>query len=319
MGRAPKKGLEYFKRDLGYYEDDKIMDLMDEYGPLGQTIYDVVLTFVYKNGYYLDMPLDKLVRLVVRTVGNRWINDKNRVLQVINYCGEIGLFDKELLSQNVITSVGIQERYADVTARNKVDKSKFWLLETQKPSVSDAENNISATEKPISATEIHINDAEMPQDKIREEKSIEEIYSSCSSTQIEENSEEIEENDDIDVFSMLSSEDKIKLQILCNRMLQEKWGRTANRYDIKTAAGILYAFVLRSYKKNIKNIGITEDIADLLETAVEISADANAQRWSYVKGIFSNWGDLKIKSVEDVAAHQLRYENQQRAKRRNKK
>ena len=118
---------------------------------------------------------------------------------------------------------------------------------------------------------------------------------------------------------MLSSEDKKKLQILCNRMLQEKWGRTANRYDIKTAAGILYAFVLRSYKKNIKNIGITEDIADLLETAVEISADANAQRWSYVKGIFSNWGDLKIKSVEDVAAHQLRYENQQRAKRRNKK
>lgn len=34
----------------------KIMDLMNEYGPLGQTIYDVLLCMIYHEGYYLEVP-----------------------------------------------------------------------------------------------------------------------------------------------------------------------------------------------------------------------------------------------------------------------
>ena len=43
MGRKVKTGLSYFSKDVDYYDDFKIMDLMNEYGPLGQTIYDVLL------------------------------------------------------------------------------------------------------------------------------------------------------------------------------------------------------------------------------------------------------------------------------------
>ena len=39
MGRKPKTGLDYFPKDVDYYDDFNIMDLMNEYGPLGQTIY----------------------------------------------------------------------------------------------------------------------------------------------------------------------------------------------------------------------------------------------------------------------------------------
>lgn len=35
MGRPIKAGLSYFPKDVDYYEDFKIMDLMNEYGPLG--------------------------------------------------------------------------------------------------------------------------------------------------------------------------------------------------------------------------------------------------------------------------------------------
>ena len=49
--------------------------------------------------------------------------------QVIQYCADIGLFDRALLSQSVITSAGIQRHYSEVTVRSKVNKEKYRLLE----------------------------------------------------------------------------------------------------------------------------------------------------------------------------------------------
>lgn len=182
MPRQPKKGLAYFPKDVDYYDDDKIIDLLMEYGPLGQTIYDVILCYVYKNGYYLELPLDKLATLIVRIVGNRWIKEKNLVLQVIHYCAEIGLFDKDLLSQNVITSAGIQHRYSEVTVRNKVNKEKYWLLENEEKStavISATFSPISATETAISATEMNITATEMQQSKVNKIKEKESKVNVC--------------------------------------------------------------------------------------------------------------------------------------------
>ena len=182
MPRQPKKGLAYFPKDVDYYDDDKIIDLLMEYGPLGQTIYDVILCYVYKNGYYLELPLDKLATLIVRIVGNRWIKEKNLVLQVIHYCAEIGLFDKDLLSQNVITSAGIQNRYSEVTVRNKVNKEKYWLLEHEKKStavISATFSPISVTETAISATETDITATEMQQSKVNKIKEKESKVNVC--------------------------------------------------------------------------------------------------------------------------------------------
>lgn len=177
MARPPRKDLDYFPKDVKYYDEDynsgRIMDLLEEYGPLGQTIYDVALCMVYKNGYYLELPLDKLARAIVRRIGNRWIKSKDVVLQVIHYCAEIGLFDKGLLQQNIITSVEIQKRYSEVTARNKVNKDKYWLLKKENAStalISAPEISISAAETSISATETSIADATMQQRKEKESK-----------------------------------------------------------------------------------------------------------------------------------------------------
>lgn len=167
MSRRPKKGLDYFPKDVDYYDDFKIMDLMNEYGPLGQTIYDVVLCMVYHEGYYLEVPkMEHLAVKIIKTIGNRWIKKKDFVLQVIHYCADIGLFDKALLNQNVITSAGIQRRYNEVTVRNKVDKSKYWLIDKNgQPLLNARKNPISVAEKPINVAEIQIDDAEIQQNK----------------------------------------------------------------------------------------------------------------------------------------------------------
>lgn len=179
MARPTKKALDWFKKDVNYYDDDKIMDLLDEYGPLGQTVYDVALTIIYKNGYYLEIPIDKLVSLIYRTIGNKWIKNKCLVLQVIHYCADIGLFDKDLLSRNVITSAGIQRRYSEVTARNKVDKRKYWLLEKNEvPAALETAsiNSVSVTETPVFATETRVNETVIPQEESRVDK----IESRCT-------------------------------------------------------------------------------------------------------------------------------------------
>lgn len=174
MGRKPKTGLDYFPKDVDYYDDFNIMDLMNEYGPLGQTIYDVVLCMIYHEGYYLEVPkMEQLAVKIIKTIGNRWVKKKDFVLQVIHYCAEIGLFDQDLLNQNVITSVGVQRRYKEVTVRNKVDRSKYWLIdENGQPLLNAPQNSISVTETNISATEKDISATEKRQKESKVNKNI---------------------------------------------------------------------------------------------------------------------------------------------------
>ena len=172
MGRPAKTGLVYFPKDVDFYDDFKIMDLLNEYGPSGICVYEVILCMVYQNGYFIEVAQDKLALAVVRCIGGKWIK-KDFVLQVILYCADIGLFDHDLLRQGVITSAGIQKRYALVTVRNKVHKGKFWLLEKDLESkvvFSDAKNPVSDAETGVSVTKTQVSDAEMRQSKLKESK-----------------------------------------------------------------------------------------------------------------------------------------------------
>ena len=129
MARPRKSGLLYFYKGVNEWHHYTIRDLVAKYGPMGYCVYDVIRCKVYESGYYLEISLDKLAVNVVWDIGNRWIKDKSFVVQVIEYCAEIGLFDRALLQQSVVTSVEFQQHYSEVTARSKADKSKYWLLD----------------------------------------------------------------------------------------------------------------------------------------------------------------------------------------------
>lgn len=154
MGRgAPNKpGLTYFPKMLDFYEDDKIFDLLDRFGPLGVTIYDCILCIVYKNGYYAEIPLDKLSRMIIKMIGNKWVKNQKAVVQVMHFCSEIGLLDDDLMTKNIITSVGIQRRYYEIAVKRmkrQLYSKEYWLLgekETEKPFLSAALNRISSEE-----------------------------------------------------------------------------------------------------------------------------------------------------------------------------
>lgn len=174
MARPVKKGLDYIPLDTHFFSNYKIMDLLNEYGPAGIVIYLYAILTIYQQGYYLAIPLDKLTVQTVHTIGAKWVK-KSLVQRVIYYCAEIGLFNKSLLLQNIITSVGIQRRYAKVTVRNKVDKSKFWLLDDEAlEGVPQAD--VSATKNEVIVTETPVNGEKIPTNKIKEKEVKKEKY-----------------------------------------------------------------------------------------------------------------------------------------------
>lgn len=130
MSKPLIRGLHYFPKDVGYFDDFKIIDLMSKYGPVGSCIYDSILMQIYKEGYYLELPIEKLALLAVRAIGSRWVT-KEHAINVITYCGDIGLFRVDLLEQGIVTSAGIQRRYkkAKEDSRRKFQIEKYWVLD----------------------------------------------------------------------------------------------------------------------------------------------------------------------------------------------
>ena len=178
-GAPHKKGLNYFPKMIDFYDDDKIIDLLEKYGPLGVTIYDVILTIVYHNGYYVELSKDRLSRMVIRKIGNRWVKQRV-VVQVIQFCADIGLLCNDLLSQNVITSVGIQTRYQEIALKQlkrRLYNDRYWLLgkeETGEPLLKSPKNGISSEINGINSEENQLN-SELNTPR-KEEKRKEYIY-----------------------------------------------------------------------------------------------------------------------------------------------
>ena len=134
MARTSSQRLEFWQFDVGLFDDPKIVDLNEKYGLLGEGVYFRILSLIAStDGYYATLS-DGLILSIYRSIGSRWIKNRQLISGIIHYCGVCGLFDVNLLQQNVITSCGIQRRwlYAKKKSRSKgFTTDKFWLLEKQ--------------------------------------------------------------------------------------------------------------------------------------------------------------------------------------------
>lgn len=179
MARPKKKGLDYFPLDVGIFEDEKLFDVQEKYGPLGEVIYLRLLCLIYKNGYYYKFDsIDKLAAIVIRSIGNRWTRNKQAVKEVILYLAECNLFSSELMQRNVITARSIQQRYLKALERNQPEINEYSLIgektETDTGFVTVPENLISVAETPVFATETPVNaynnDTKEKESKVKESK-----------------------------------------------------------------------------------------------------------------------------------------------------
>ena len=88
----------------------------------------------------------------MRALGSRWIT-KDFAINVITYCGDIGLFRVDLLEQGILTSEAIQRRYQEATKRRVNNgERKYWLI-SEEPLLSAPLKVDSVTESEDSVTE----------------------------------------------------------------------------------------------------------------------------------------------------------------------
>lgn len=111
MGRIARKGFEYYRAETDRFRDIKIRKLRKEYSCAGYAIYQYVLNEIYRvEGCYIRFTADELF-----DCAEYWNMKDEKVLQIINYCTETGLFNASVWkAHGILTSRSIQLRYASM-------------------------------------------------------------------------------------------------------------------------------------------------------------------------------------------------------------
>lgn len=136
MAGKPKKRIDYagWSVDI-FFNDIKIDKLLDAQGWTGFGIYFYLCQMAFgSEGYYYEWCYD-LCASTARKMGGGV--GAGTVKETVDYCLQIGLFDKGLFDRwGVLTSRGIQKSYL-VVLKSKNRKGteiykEYWLLDTSK-------------------------------------------------------------------------------------------------------------------------------------------------------------------------------------------
>ena len=190
MARPTKKGLEYFSLDVSFYWDIKIRKLVRRKGGQALTVYIILLCLIYENGYYLIWD-DDLPFIISESIDY----DEDTIIDIINYCVEVGLFNKELYDKDrVLTSHSIQERYksacsvtkrrlspdlpyqlislspSSTTVKATADTGEQTLVFSEETPISSEETIVNSEETPISSEETPVNSGKSTQRKEKKNK-----------------------------------------------------------------------------------------------------------------------------------------------------
>jgi len=129
---------------VGFGKSVNVSIYKHAYGPLGLSCYLCILFNVFAQGYYAEYSINDLAKLLVTEIGGKYIGGKDKLQEIILYMARIDLIDSELLSQNIITSKGIQKRFLLATKKRKQQQyTKYWLLDDESSSI-DLEMNSEA-------------------------------------------------------------------------------------------------------------------------------------------------------------------------------
>lgn len=115
MARPNKEGLDYFSLDTDITGDDKIKLIKAKHGLVGFAIVILLLTKIYKEGYYYQWSEDEQYLFAddARV-------DIDTVTAVVNDCINKGFFNQELFQKyGILTSRGIQKRFLQACTRRK--------------------------------------------------------------------------------------------------------------------------------------------------------------------------------------------------------
>lgn len=160
MARPQKDGVDYFPVNCQFSDSVKL--LRAEFGPVGVGILIALWQRIYGvKGYYTYWDND-----VALMFANENGVGVNVVREVVSACIRRGIFDRERFDKyGVLTSEGVQERYAEATERRTSQKIDGRYLLIPMPS-----NWINVDNNGINVDNNSINDGDNPQSKVNKIK-----------------------------------------------------------------------------------------------------------------------------------------------------
>lgn len=136
MAGKPRKRIDYANWSVDIFSNDtKIDKLLDAQGWVGFGIYFYLCQMAFgSEGYFYEWCYD-LCATTARKMGGGV--GAGTVKETVDYCLQIGLFDKGLFDRwGVLTSRGIQKSYQVVLKSKKRTGTEiikeYWLLENEK-------------------------------------------------------------------------------------------------------------------------------------------------------------------------------------------
>ena len=209
MSRPKKQGLDYFTKNVNFYQDIKIRKLIHYKGIQAVPIYEILLCKIYASGYYLNW--DEDLPFIISEIS---VLQEEYITDVIKYCLSIGLFDQTMFdSHHILTSRGIQERFFDfcnVAKRKLPNQLLYLLVEVNGKSVNSENNNISSEEIKVNSEEIKDktektpeNSAKSTQSKVKESK---EKHSTSADIRAREGKDSSDGSDDMKVCADVDAE-----------------------------------------------------------------------------------------------------------------
>ena len=165
MARPRKDGLDYFPLDVNFLLDLKIKKIIRAYGAQAVAVVMSVLTTIYRdNGYFATYDDD-----LIFIIADELKLEDSYVKNVIEKLIEVDFLNKEQKEKNnILTSIGIQERYLKACERRvKTTLNAPYSL------LNDSSNELPQTEstdkeglciqKPYSTG---VNDSKSTQSKV---------------------------------------------------------------------------------------------------------------------------------------------------------
>lgn len=274
MARPRKDGLNYFPLDVNFLSDLKIKKIIRAYGAQSVAVVMSVLTTIYRdNGYFATYDED-----LIFIIADELKLEDSYVKNVIDKLIEVDFLNKEQKEKNnILTSIGIQERYLKACDRRvKTTLNATYSL------LNDSSNELPQTEstdkegfcihKPRSTV---VNDSKSTQSKVNKSK--------VNKNKVNKN--KINNN-------LVSSEKNSDVRELIE-MYQENFG-------------ICNSLVINDLEKSL---GYLDKDAIIESFRLSLEKD---NPYLYMKGIWAKWKENGIKTYAQVK-HNEEQHKQKRA------
>ena len=111
MPKTAKKGFTYFRFETDHFYDPKVKRLKNKFGMEGWGVFHFIVNEIFRvEGCYMVMDADGLF-----DIADYSRMDECRIAAIIDYCTDLGLFDKRLWQEKqILTSEYIQELYTGI-------------------------------------------------------------------------------------------------------------------------------------------------------------------------------------------------------------